>query len=331
MGRSCQAAPHELGEVGADGVRAGHGERGGRVTVRRGVGGRRPRRAGAWQNAASIASPAPVTSTTRRHLRRARGWSPVGAAQQRAGRSPRRTHTTLDAAVVEVARRTRRARRSSSAGRRRSRRWAAGPGAQQSGGEPAGLGDADRVEHDPAPAAARVEPRRWSSPDEVAVEDHECGRGSGRGRATPGRARRWPPCRRRRRPARRPASSTATYGPVGCPPRRTRRHVAPRPPRSPPAASRRRVGADRGDEARLGVPSRARFSATLRPTPPGVGRPCPGLLVPVTSGPVLRLDVDVRAADDHRDRPIGAVGAVRARERHHVVTLGGRGGFAHGP
>ena len=81
-----------VAQVRDDGVRAGHGQRRRPVAVRRGVreGGAREQ---PWQNAASIASPAPVTSTTSAGGARRARPSPCGALSSDPS-APRRTHTT---------------------------------------------------------------------------------------------------------------------------------------------------------------------------------------------------------------------------------------------
>ena len=181
-------------QVGYDGVRAGHGERGRVVAVRRRVSRARHPSRSEWQNAASIASPAPVTSTGTTAGAPSR-TSPSGVlSSEPAGAAAHPHH--LDPARVQVCDR---AERRELVLVRRDRED--GPVPAQQRGYPSRLGHAHRVDdHPDAECQHRVDGGRGH----VAV-DHDERRGTEQvvvehlGHHGVGR----PPCRRRRPPARR--------------------------------------------------------------------------------------------------------------------------------
>ena len=110
--------------------------------------------------------------------------------------------------------------------------------------ERGGLGHADRLEHDRAPAAAaRSSACRGSRRRGCRRARPARRRRSGRGRRRParGRARRWRPCRRRRRPARRRrrARRCRCRSPARCGVRARRRRRPPTSPRAPGRRARR--------------------------------------------------------------------------------------------
>ena len=235
-----------------------------------------------WQNAASIALPDRDVDDLGRHRRESRGAiavhqaRPLGAAAHpyELNTACHQVHAVAEhLELVEVG------------GDREQR-----PGPVEQVGQRRRLRDADRVDHDRYPGRvgqvhpavrasrgggcrrARRQTRTGRSPHRSThimhgerlgghhVRDRD--RELADGRAPPRRCR----------------SSRGPCGPAARrrPPRRWPR--AARRPRLPPTAATRTVG----------VPSRARFSATFRPTPPGDRTTWPGLLVPVTTGRALR-------------------------------------------